>query len=296
MAGADIAEMQNLAAPEAFKFMEFGHDTLRLIETMPKPSIAAVNGFALGGGTEISLACDIRFAAENAVFGQPEILIGLIPGWGGTQRLPRLVGAGIAKELILGGGQINAQRAYEIGLVNRVFPAASLMEETKKFARKLASMPAFAVKMAKYSINYGYDLALDNANKLEIECCRAVLQHAGSERRHEGFSGKKKTDVYGEISKDQGSPPVFRPRENLFLRLPDIIPVRASRQPDKRDHITYQNCCDYFLCQGYGLFLFFGSGLFLFYFFSHVLYLKQYLEKLFFAIYTEKSIIVNFLI
>ena len=198
VAGADIAQMQNLAAPEAFKFMEFGHDTLRLIETMPKPSIAAVNGFALGGGTEISLACDMRFAAENAVFGQPEILIGLIPGWGGTQRLPRLVGAGIAKELILGGGQINAQRAYEIGLVNRVLPTASLMEETKKFAKKLASMPAFAVKMAKYSINYGYDLALDNANKLEIECCAQCFSTQDQKEGMKAFLEKRKPTFTGK--------------------------------------------------------------------------------------------------
>lgn len=114
VAGADISQMQNSTTIEIQQIMELGHRTLRLIETMTKPSIAAVNGFALGGGTEISLACDIRFASGKAVFGQPEILIGIIPGWGGTQRLPRLVGMGIAKELILGGGQINAQRAYEI--------------------------------------------------------------------------------------------------------------------------------------------------------------------------------------
>src|SRR4030065_381859 len=129
--------------------MELGHHTLRLIETMPKPVIAAVNGFALGGGTEIALACDIRFASENAAFGQPEILIGVIPGWGGTQRLPRIVGMGRAKELILSGGRIDAQRAYEIGLVNRVFPADQLLPETLKFARKLAGKPRFAREEAQ---------------------------------------------------------------------------------------------------------------------------------------------------
>ena len=115
VAGADISQMQNSSPVEIMKLMELGQNTLRFLETMSKPSIAAINGFALGGGTEIAMACDIRIASENAMFGQPEILIGILPGWGGTQRLPRLVGMGIAKELILGGGQINAQRAYEVG-------------------------------------------------------------------------------------------------------------------------------------------------------------------------------------
>jgi len=133
VAGADISQMQNNTPAEVTKFMELGQETLRFLETMGKPSIAAVNGFALGGGTEIALACDMRIASENAMFGQPEILIGILPGWGGTQRLPRLVGMGIAKELILGGGQINAQRAYEIGLVNKVAPLTSLMDEAQKW-------------------------------------------------------------------------------------------------------------------------------------------------------------------
>lgn len=141
MAVADITQMQNLRPQEALTFMEMGHETLRQMETMSKPVIAAVNGFALGGGTEIALACDIRFASEKATFGQPEILIGLIPGWGGTQRLPRIIGMGRAKELILGGVQISAQRAYEIGLVNRLFNPGELLPETQKFARKLAAMP-----------------------------------------------------------------------------------------------------------------------------------------------------------
>lgn len=197
VAGADISEMQDLAAPDALKFMELGHETTRLIEEMPKPSIAAVNGFALGGGTELSLSCDIRFAAENAIFGQPEILLGIIPGFGGTQRLPRLVGTGIAKEMILGGGQINAQRAYEIGLVNKVFPADKLMEETKKFAKKLAGLPSFALKMAKYSINYGYDLALDNANRLEMECVSQCFSTSDQKEGMKAFIEKRKPNFTG---------------------------------------------------------------------------------------------------
>ncbi len=198
VAGADIARMQNATSLEMVPVMELGHRAFRLIETMPKPSIAAVNGFALGGGTELAMSCDIRFASEKAVFGQPEILIGVVPGWGGTQRLPRLVGMGIAKELILGGGQINAQRAYEIGLVNRVVPPESLMEEARKFASKLTKLPPFAMKMAKDAMNYGYDLSLDNANKLEIAC---ILQCFSTEDQKEGmkaFVEKRKPTFKGK--------------------------------------------------------------------------------------------------
>lgn len=198
VAGADISQMQDSSTLEIQKMMELGHRTLRLIETMAKPSIAAVNGFALGGGTEISLACDVRFASEKAVFGQPEILIGIIPGWGGTQRLPRLVGMGIAKELILGGGQINAQRAYEIGLVNKVCPPENLLEEARKFASKLAKLPPFALKMAKNAMNYGYDLSLDNANKLEISCIAQCFSTQDQKEGMKAFLEKRKPTFKGK--------------------------------------------------------------------------------------------------
>lgn len=197
VAGADIAQMQNATSVEILQLMEAGHKTMRLIETMPKPAIAAVNGFALGGGTEIALACDIRFASEKAVFGQPEILIGVIPGWGGTQRLPRLIGMGLAKEIILSGTQINAQRAYKIGLVNKVFPPEKLMEEARKFAAKLAALPSFALKMAKNAINYGFDMSLDNASALEIG---AIAQCFATEDQKEGMSAfleKRKPNFKG---------------------------------------------------------------------------------------------------
>ncbi|MCX7816674.1 MAG: enoyl-CoA hydratase-related protein [Syntrophales bacterium] len=192
VAGADIAQMVDMKPQEAMKFMEFGIETFRLIETMPKPVIAAVNGFALGGGTELAMACDIRFASENARFGQPEILIGLIPGWGGTQRLARLVGMGRAKELIMGGEQITAQRAYEIGLVNRVFPLEQLMPETKKYAARLATLPGFALKMAKHAINFGYDLALDNAMRLETQCCAQCFSTEDQKEGMKAFLEKRK--------------------------------------------------------------------------------------------------------
>ncbi len=198
VAGADISQMQNSTTIEIQRMMELGHHTLRLIETMPKPSIAAVNGFALGGGTEIALSCDIRFASEKAVFGQPEILIGIIPGWGGTQRLPRLVGMGIAKELILGGGQINARRAYEIGLVNKICPAENLMEEARKFALKLAKLPPFALKMAKTAMNYGFDMSLDNANKLEISCIAQCFSTEDQKEGMKAFLEKRKPNFIGK--------------------------------------------------------------------------------------------------
>ena len=197
VAGADISQMLDMKPADALTFMELGHETMRLIEPMPKPSIAAINGFALGGGTEISLACDMRFAAETAVFGQPEILIGLIPGWGGTQRLPRIIGMGRAKELILGGGQINAQRAYEIGLVNRVLPADQLLPEAQKFARRLAALPGFALKMAKHSINFGYDLSLDSATRLEAECCAQCFSTDDQKEGMKAFLAKRKPSYTG---------------------------------------------------------------------------------------------------
>lgn len=192
VAGADIAEMKDMRPKEALAFMELGHETLRMLEVLPKPSIAAVNGFALGGGTEIAMACDIRFASETARFGQPEILIGLIPGWGGTQRLARLIGMGRAKELVMSGEQIDAKRAYEIGLVNRVYPPDQLLPEAKNFAKKLAGMPGFAIKMAKHAINFGYDLSLDNATRLEMECCAQCFSTDDQKEGMKAFLEKRK--------------------------------------------------------------------------------------------------------
>ena len=192
VAGADISQMQSMRPAEALSFMELGNETLRLIETMPKPSIAAVNGYALGGGAEISMACDIRFASENALFGQPEITIGMMPGWGGTQRLPRLIGMGRAKELIMGGAPVDAKRAYEIGLVNRVYPADQLLAEAKKFAAKLMSLPGFALKMVKHSVNFGYDLSLDSAIRLEMECCAQCFSTDDQKEGMKAFLEKRK--------------------------------------------------------------------------------------------------------
>ncbi|MDP2268165.1 MAG: enoyl-CoA hydratase-related protein [Deltaproteobacteria bacterium] len=192
VAGADILQMQNLRPAEALAFMELGHEVLRLIETMSKPAIAAVNGFALGGGAEIAMACDIRFASENALFGQPEVLIGLIPGWGGTQRLSRLIGMGRAKEMIMSGASIDAKRAYEIGLVNKVVPLDQLLAEARKFAVKLTTLPGFTLKMIKHSMNFGYDLPLDNAIRLEVECCAQCFSTDDQKEGMKAFLEKRK--------------------------------------------------------------------------------------------------------
>ncbi|MBE9514378.1 MAG: enoyl-CoA hydratase/isomerase family protein [Chloroflexi bacterium] len=198
VAGADINEFRNKKPSEIMKFTEAGHSALRIMETMGKPTIAAVNGYALGGGVEISMACDVRFASETARFGQPEILLGLIPGWGGTQRLARLIGIGRAKEFIISGEQIPAQRAYEMGLVNRIFPAEQLMNEARKFAQKLAGLPSFAIKMAQYAINYGYDLPLDNANSLEIQCMSQCFSTQDLEEGVAAFLEKRKPHFIGK--------------------------------------------------------------------------------------------------
>ncbi len=196
VAGADITEFRGKTAPEMLPFAKKGHDVARIMESMGKPIIAAVNGYALGGGCEMSMACDMRFAADTAKFGQPEILLGLIPGMGGTQRLARLVGLGIARELVYAGEQITAQRAYEIGLVNRIFPAAQLMEETKKFALKLAAKPSHALKMAKLAMNYGYDLSLDNGLMVETQCFAQCWSHPDLEEGVSAFIDKRKPDFH----------------------------------------------------------------------------------------------------
>ena len=153
VAGADIKAMQQMDADGALKFGKAGQNMTLVIENSPKPVIAAVNGFALGGGCEISLACHIRVASENAVFGQPEVLLGLIPGWGGTQRLPKIVGTGIANELITTGKQIAAEEAHKIGLANHVVPQNELMDKCKKIARKILKNGPNAVAESLRCIN-----------------------------------------------------------------------------------------------------------------------------------------------
>ena len=168
VAGADIAEMTDKSVEEAAAYGKFGNEVFRKIETFRCPVIAAVNGFALGGGCELAMSCDIRIAADNAVFGQPEVGLGITPGFGGTQRLARLVGAGIAKEMIYTARNIKAERAAQIGLVNKVVAASELMESVMKMAKGIAANAPIAVANAKKAINEGLQKDIDGGIAIEV--------------------------------------------------------------------------------------------------------------------------------
>ena len=169
VAGADIAAMHAMNPVEGRAMIANGHRVMNLIESTEKPVIAAVNGFALGGGCELAMACDIRIASERAKFGQPEVNLGIIPGFGGTQRLPRLVGKGMAKLLIMTGDIIDAQEAYRIGLVEKVVAPEHLMEAATALAAKILSKAPLAIASAKTTINAGYNMDMHAASTLEIE-------------------------------------------------------------------------------------------------------------------------------
>jgi enoyl-CoA hydratase len=198
VAGADIAEMQALDAVSAEHFARLGHSIFNAIENFPKPVIAAVNGFALGGGCELAMACDIRIAAENARFGQPEVSLGVIPGFGGTLRLARLVGKGRAKELIFTGDMIDAQEAYRIGLANKVVAAEELLAKARTMATKIASKGSVAVRFAKESVDNGLEMDLDRAGRFEASlfglCFATTDQKEGMqaflEKRPAKFTGQ----------------------------------------------------------------------------------------------------------
>lgn len=167
VAGADIGEMSTLTKAEGEAFGKKGNDIFRKIETLPVPVIAAVNGFALGGGCELSMACDIRICSENAVFGQPEVGLGITPGFGGTQRLARTVGVGMAKQLIYTARNIKAPEALRIGLVNAVYPLEELMPAAKKMAAAIAANAPIAVRNCKKAINDGLQADIDEAIAIE---------------------------------------------------------------------------------------------------------------------------------
>lgn len=167
VAGADIAEMYQSSAWEGRALAKLGDETFRLLEEMPQATIAAVNGYALGGGCELAMACDIRIASEKARFGQPEVGLGVIPGFGGTQRLARLVGRGRAKELIFTCAVIDAQEACRIGLVNHVVPAEALMDECRAMAETIRSKSGYAVSLAKDLIDRGMETDLEGGLSME---------------------------------------------------------------------------------------------------------------------------------
>ena len=167
VAGADIAEMSTLTKKQGEEFSKKGNDVFRKIETFPIPVIAAVNGFALGGGCEISMSCDIRICSDNAIFGQPEVGLGITPGFGGTQRLARLVGMGMAKQMIYTAQNIKAEEALRIGLVNAIYPQNELMNEAKKLAEAIGKNGPNAIKNSKKAINEGIQVDMDKAILIE---------------------------------------------------------------------------------------------------------------------------------
>ncbi len=198
VAGADIKELSELDEKQGREYVMEGQELTKMIENSNKPVIAAINGFALGGGTELALCCHIRIAADTAKMGQPEVKLGLIPGFGGTQRLPRLVGKGAALELILSGDVIDAAEAHRIGLVNRVVPQNELMSTCQKLAGRIISNGPLAVAKAIKSVNHGLDKPLPEALILEAElfgeCCRTQDSKEGTQ----AFLEKRKADFKGK--------------------------------------------------------------------------------------------------
>lgn len=194
VAGADIDYMKSMNPLQARAFSKLGQDVFRMIEMMEIPVIAAVNGFALGGGCELAMSCDMRLASENAQFGQPEVKLGVTPGYGGTQRLPRLIGEGRAKELIYSAKNIKAEEAYRVGLVNHVYPLENLMDEAKKLASKICNNAPLAVRYSKLQVNRGMQTDIDSAMTIENDLFGLCF---ASEDQTEGmyaFVEKRKAD------------------------------------------------------------------------------------------------------
>lgn len=197
VAGADIAYMLPMSSPEGKDWAQIGQSTLNKIENLPQPVIAAINGFALGGGCELAMACDIRIASEKAKFGQPEVALGIIPGFAGTQRLPRLVGKGLAKEILFTGDMLNAQEAYRIGLVNKVIPKEQLMSEAENMAGRIMKNAPYAVSLCKEAVNVGLETDLQTGSQYEGALfgttCATKDKHEGMtafiEKRKASFTG-----------------------------------------------------------------------------------------------------------
>jgi len=198
IAGADIKQMKDMNASEAKKFAEMGHNLLMNIEKSRLPFIAAVNGYALGGGCEVMMACDICIAAANAKIGQPEINLGIHPGFGGTQRLPRFVGRMKAKELLLTGDNIDANEAHRIGLVNMVVPDDKIMEEAIKTANKIASKSTVQTDFIKALVNRGMEVDLNKACELEISYFSKSFQTEDQKEGMIAFLEKRKPNFKGK--------------------------------------------------------------------------------------------------
>lgn len=196
VAGADIGAMSTMTSAEGRAFSARGNAVFRRIEKLPVPVIAAVNGYALGGGCELSLCCDIRIASENALFGQPEAGLGITPGFGGTQRLARTVGVGRAKELIYTCRNVKAAEALSIGLVNAVYPADCLMDECMKLAQRIAGNAPIAVRQCKRAINLGLQMDIDSATALEPELFAACCGTEDQKNAMTAFCEKRKHDPF----------------------------------------------------------------------------------------------------
>jgi enoyl-CoA hydratase len=198
VAGADIEHMSKMNQEEGTKWGVFGAEIFRRLENMDKPSIAAVNGFALGGGCELAMACDMRIASERAKFGQPEVGLGIVPGFSGTQRLPRLVGKGKAIELILTGEIINAQEAKEIGLVNKVVAAEELLNEAKALAAKINKNAPLAVRYSNAAIKRGLETDMDAGIRIENELFGQCFATEDQKEGMAAFLGKRKPVYVGK--------------------------------------------------------------------------------------------------
>ena len=194
IAGADIKEMSKLDPQSALNFAELGQRVMNTIENSPKPVISIINGYAFGGGCEVALACHIRFASDNAIFAQPEVKLGLIPGWGGTQRLPRIVGKGIANEMIISGKLIDAEEAYRVGLVNKVYKKESLMPESLKFAKDILNNGLNAVSKSLSLINDSSSLKLEKGLKKESKVFSSLFDNSETKEGLDAFLNKRKAN------------------------------------------------------------------------------------------------------
>ena len=194
IAGADIKEMSKLDPKSASNFVELGQEVMNTIENSPKLVISIINGYAFGGGCEVALACHIRFASENAIFAQPEVKLGLIPGWGGTQRLPRIVGKGIANEMIISGKPIDAEEAYRVGLVNKVYKKESLMPESLKFAKDILNNGLNAVSKSLSLINDSSSLKLEKGLKKESKVFSSLFDNSETKEGLDAFLNKRKAN------------------------------------------------------------------------------------------------------
>lgn len=197
VAGADITYMMNINALQGREFGLLGQEVFRIIETLPKPVIAAINGFALGGGLELAMACDFRVCSENSRFGQPEVGLGVTPGFGGTQRLPRLVGSGMAKELLYTGDTIDAFEALRIGLVNHVAAADQLLAYVQNMARKICFRGQIAVRFCKVAVNEGMQTDIDRAMSIEADLFGLCFASEDQKEGMKAFVEKRKANFQG---------------------------------------------------------------------------------------------------